>query len=73
VDSLDLPDGVLMIDRGSDWLRFRIENPETANPDLLRRLLDSNWPVLSFQVIPRTLEQAYLAAVGRFEAEQTNA
>jgi ABC-2 type transport system ATP-binding protein len=71
--TLDLPDGVVMIDRGSDWLRFRIENPEISNPDLLRRLLDSNWPVLSFQAVPRTLEQAYLAAVSRFEAEQINA
>jgi ABC-2 type transport system ATP-binding protein len=70
---LDLPDGVSMVDRGNHWLRFRIENPEVSNPDLLRRLLDANCPVLSFQVVPRTLEQAYLAAVGRFEAEQINA
>jgi ABC-2 type transport system ATP-binding protein len=68
--SFDLPQGVSMIDGGDEWLRFRIDQPETANPELLRRLLDSSFPVLSFQSVPRTLEQAYLAAVERIEGGQ---
>jgi ABC-2 type transport system ATP-binding protein len=67
--SMDLPAGVTLINRGSNWLRFRIEQPETNNPELLRYLLDSSMPVLSFQIVPRTLEQAYLAGVGRIESE----
>jgi ABC-2 type transport system ATP-binding protein len=71
--SLDLPEGVILIDQGSDWLRFRIQQPDTTNPELLRCLMAAHLPVLSFQVVPRTLEQAYLAAVGRIEVEQDHA
>jgi ABC-2 type transport system ATP-binding protein len=66
---LDLPLGVILIERGSDWLRFRIHEPETRNPELLKRLIDSCFPVVSFQKVSQTLEQAYLAAVGRLETE----
>jgi ABC-2 type transport system ATP-binding protein len=66
---IDLPEGVTLIKHGSDWMRFRIEQPETNNPELLRRLLGSSLPVVSFQIVARTLEQAYLAGVGRIESE----
>jgi ABC-2 type transport system ATP-binding protein len=65
----DLPLGVTLIARGSDWLRFRIHEPETRNPELLKCLIDSCFPVVSFQKVSQTLEQAYLAAVGRLESE----
>jgi ABC-2 type transport system ATP-binding protein len=65
----DLPLGCTLIERGSDWLRFRIHEPETRNPDLLKSLIDSCFPVVSFQKVSQTLEQAYLAAVGRLETE----
>jgi ABC-2 type transport system ATP-binding protein len=65
----DLPPGVTLIAQGSDWLRFRIHEPETSNPELLKRLIDSCFPVVSFQKVSQTLEQAYLAAVGRLDTE----
>jgi ABC-2 type transport system ATP-binding protein len=69
--NLDLPEGVVIINQGSDWIRFRIHHPDIINPELLRRLLAANLPVISFHIVPRTLEQAYIAAVGRIEMEQS--
>jgi ABC-2 type transport system ATP-binding protein len=59
----DLPVGVELRARGEDWLRFRIEDPLRTNPELLRALLGQQLPVLLFQEVPRSLEQAFLGAV----------
>lgn len=71
--STRLPEGVTLIKRGDDWLRFHIEQPEIHNPQLMRHLLGSSMAVLSFQPVPQTLEQAYLAGMGRIETEVTDA
>lgn len=57
---LDLPSGVTLADRGVDRLRFRIETPQTANPVLVNALTSRNAPLISFQEVPRKLEQVYL-------------
>lgn len=59
----DLPTGVKLSGKGDNWLRFQIERPEETNPILLKQMLDSHLQVTTFQEAPRTLEQAYLAAV----------
>jgi ABC-2 type transport system ATP-binding protein len=51
--------------KGDNWLRFQVENPRESNPVLLRQLFESGLPVVTFQEMPRSLEQAYLAAVER--------
>ncbi|MEN4041461.1 MAG: ABC transporter ATP-binding protein, partial [Anaerolineaceae bacterium] len=71
--STRLPEGVTLIKRGDDWLRFHIEQPEIQNPLLMRHLLGSSMAVLSFLPVPQTLEQAYLAGMGRIETEVTDA
>jgi len=70
---MDLPEGVTLINQGNDWLRFRVEQPETTNPELLRHLLNASLAVVSFHPVPRTLEQAYLAGIGRIDAEDQDA
>jgi ABC-2 type transport system ATP-binding protein len=60
----ELPAGVELRERGDNWLRFRVADPATLNPLLLRRLLDDRLPVVSFQEVPRSLEKAFLNAVG---------
>jgi ABC-2 type transport system ATP-binding protein len=60
--SVDLPDGVELCSQGENWLRFRVKDPGVTNPSLIRHLLDSHLDLVSFQEVPRTLEQAYLAA-----------
>ncbi len=61
----DLPAGVDLVDRGQDWLRFRVAAPESTNTGLLRQLLEQNLPVVSFAEVPRSLEQVYLQAVSQ--------
>lgn len=62
--ALNLPAGVELRGRGENWLRFRVRDPESTNPLLLRRLLDDSFPVVAFQEVPRGLEKAFLNAVG---------
>jgi hypothetical protein len=41
-------------------LRFRVESPHAANPLLVNTLTSRNAPLVSFQEVPRKLEQVYL-------------
>lgn len=59
-----LPEGVELRAKGENWLRFRVADPEQMNPLLLRRLLDDHLPVVAFHEVPRSLEQAFLNAIG---------
>lgn len=70
--SPDLPAGVELTGRGENWVRFRVPQPEQVNPQLLRQMLDQQLEVVSYQEVPRSLEQAYLAAVSR-PAEEVRA
>ncbi len=65
----NLPPGVELRSSGENWLRFRIYDPQVVIPQLLSRLLDDHLPVISFHVVPRSLEQAFLQAVGQPEGE----
>ena len=66
----DLPSGVQLTEQGDDWLRFRIDSPDITNPVLLQLLISSQLQVISFQPVHRSLEAAYLEAVGRAAAEE---
>lgn len=57
------PAGVIQTGQGEDWLRFRVEDPQTNNPALLHRLVDLQLPVVSLHQVPRSLEDAYIQAV----------
>ena len=41
-------------------LRFRVEVPQATNPLLVNALTARNAPLVSFQEVPRRLEQVYL-------------
>jgi ABC-2 type transport system ATP-binding protein len=58
-----LPEGVQLTSREQNRLRFRIFNPQTTNPILLRKLLEDQLNVVSFQEVPHNLENAYIEAV----------
>jgi ABC-2 type transport system ATP-binding protein len=59
-----LPAGVELRDRGADWLRFRVTDPVLVNPLLLQKLIADQLAIVSFQEVPRSLEKAFLNAVG---------
>jgi ABC-2 type transport system ATP-binding protein len=67
-----LPAGITQSERGVNWLRFRVEDPERNNPVLLNNFLNSGLGVVSFQEVQYTLERAYLEAVSKHE-ESRNA
>ena len=46
--------------RSADSLRFRVEAPQVVNPALVQTLTARNAPLVSFQEVPRRLEQVYL-------------
>lgn len=55
-----LPQGVTLAFRSPDSLRFRVESPQAVNPLLVNALTSRNAPLVSFQEVPRKLEQVYL-------------
>jgi ABC-2 type transport system ATP-binding protein len=57
---LHLPPGVVLAARSANSLRFRVEAPQKVNPILVSALASRNAPLVSFQEVPRKLEQVYL-------------
>src|SRR6266498_125543 len=57
---LDLPQGVRLTSRDRTSLRFQVEAPQVVNPILVHALTSRNAPLISFQEVPRKLEQVYL-------------
>src|SRR5690606_9369823 len=60
VGDLHLPEGVTLTSRSATSLRFRVNTPQEVNPWLVHELAARNAPLVSFQEVPRKLEQVYL-------------
>jgi ABC-2 type transport system ATP-binding protein len=60
---MPLPEGMTYLGQGTDGPRFRVLDPEKANPLFLRELMKRKAGVVAMQELPRTLEQVYLAAM----------
>ena len=58
-----LPEGIDLTTCGPDWLRFHTDTPVKSNPALLKNLIDNDFPVISLQEVPRSLEQVYIQAI----------
>ncbi len=63
--NLNLPPGVTPLEAGETGPRFRVEDPQTSNPVLLKELMKRGAEVVALQELPRTLEQVYLAAMAQ--------
>jgi ABC-2 type transport system ATP-binding protein len=57
---LSLPPGVTLASRSIDSIRFQVDAPQAVNPQLVHALTSRNAPLVSFQEVPRRLEQVYL-------------
>jgi ABC-2 type transport system ATP-binding protein len=57
---LEMPEGATLISRSATSLRFQVEAPLVVNPKLVYALTSRNAPLVSFQEVPRKLEQVYL-------------
>ena len=65
--TFDLPSGVTPLAAGPAGPRFRVEDPQMANPVLLKELMGRGVEVVALQELPRTLEQVYLAAMAQVQ------
>ncbi|OGN75956.1 MAG: hypothetical protein A2X25_02100 [Chloroflexi bacterium GWB2_49_20] len=66
---IKLPAGVKLLENINHTRRFQVEDPSVANPRLLKELLKKNVDVISFQEVPRTLEQVYLKVMEQVHNE----
>ena len=63
--SFHLPRGVTLIGDVDSVRRFRVADPDQANPLLLQALVSHRVQVVAMQEVPRSLEQVYLAAMAQ--------
>ena len=66
----ELPSTVVLISHGPDWIRYRTDSPEEVNPHILRQFLARDFPVISLQEVPRSLEDVYLQAIAAPDGEE---
>jgi ABC-2 type transport system ATP-binding protein len=66
----NLPAGIEISGRGSDWLRFRPHLAAKDNPIVIQSLLDQGFPVVSLQEVPRSLEEVYLEVMNGVDEDE---
>ncbi|GAB4576447.1 MAG: ABC transporter ATP-binding protein [Anaerolineae bacterium] len=66
----ELASMVQVIDEGERWLRFRVEQPEVTNPQIIRRLTGLGVDVVTLSPLQETLETVYLRIVEEDEKGQ---
>jgi ABC-2 type transport system ATP-binding protein len=57
------PEGVTILDRGEDWVRFQVSNPRDVNPRLLQGMAEAKIPVVTLAEVERSLEEVYLQVI----------
>jgi ABC-2 type transport system ATP-binding protein len=57
------PDGITLLERGEDWVRFQVSNPRDVNPRLLQGMAEAKIPVVTLSEVERSLEEVYLQVV----------
>jgi len=57
---IKLPAGVVLLNNHTNILRFQVEDPCNANPQLIKELIRRKIDVISVKEVPRSLEQVYL-------------
>ncbi len=63
---------VRVVGYGEDWLRYQVERPEVANPQLLRRLTSLGVDVITLSPLQESLEAVYLRIVEEDERQHVN-
>jgi ABC-2 type transport system ATP-binding protein len=69
-NALQLPQGVELLSRTAASLKVRVENPQEANPRILKDLSAKSASVMAFQEEPRTLEQVYLKVMAEAKGRE---
>ncbi|MFO7321452.1 MAG: ABC transporter ATP-binding protein [Chloroflexota bacterium] len=66
----EIGDLVTVEEKGSDWLRYRVSDPERVNPALIRRLAGLGVDVISLAPVSQTLEDIYLQIIEQDEQKE---
>jgi ABC-2 type transport system ATP-binding protein len=61
--SISFPDGMDVISKGPDWIKYQTDIPQKVNPHILKALVAANVDVLKLEEVERSLESVYLQAV----------
>jgi len=59
-----LPEGIVIIASGDNWVRYSTSQAETVNPRILNALAKAEIPVVTLARVERSLEDVYLQVVG---------
>ncbi|MFZ5905113.1 MAG: ABC transporter ATP-binding protein [Chloroflexota bacterium] len=68
LNGLQLPEGIALSGREATRIRFRVDEPQAANPLLVHELTRRGAPVMAVQEVPRSLEQVYLKVMAEAQA-----
>ncbi len=64
----DIGDMVSVEEAGGNWLRYRVHDPETTNPQLIRKMTALGVDIITLAPLTQTLEEIYLQVVKEDEA-----
>lgn len=59
----ELRDMVEVVEVGEQWLRFRTPDPQTVNPQVIRRLTGAGLDIVTLSEVSQSLEDVYLQIV----------
>lgn len=66
----EIGDMVTVQETGRNWLRYRVSEPQTTNPALIRRLSGLGVDIVTLAPLSQTLEQVYLRIVEEDEKQE---
>ena len=66
----EIKDMVDVVERGRDWLRYRTATPDSANPQVIRRLTGAGLDIVTLSEVTQTLEDVYLQIVTEDEGQE---
>lgn len=58
-----LPEEMIVLAKGHDWLRYQTASPKETNPRVLEAMMQAHIPVVTLSEIHRSLEDVYLQIV----------
>jgi ABC-2 type transport system ATP-binding protein len=64
---IKMPAGTTLLETNKGCAKYRVEYPEISNPLLLKELMKCKAKVIALQLLPRTLDQVYLAAMAKVD------
>ncbi len=65
-----LPEGIIKIASGENWVRYSTSQPEVVNPEILSSLAKAGIPVVTLSRVERSLEEVYLQVVREVDSQE---